>query len=53
MKGLQEQVRISHGMTLQQAKKEEDKVNNIKTYLRSLLQLARLKKIDDIYTAPD
>ena len=53
MKGLQEQVRISHEMTLQQAKKEEDKVNKIKTNLRSLLQLARLKKIDDIYTAPD
>ena len=36
-------------MSLPQTNQEEDQVNKIKTNLRSLLQIAKLKSIEDIY----
>ena len=37
-------------MSLPQTNQEEDQVNKIKTNLRSLLQIAKLKSIEDIYS---
>ena len=44
------QVRTPLGMRLPQTNQEEDQVHKIKTYLSSLLQIAKLKSIEDIYT---
>ena len=38
---------------LQQTNQKEDQVNKIKTNLRSLLQIAKLKSIEDIYSDSD
>ena len=40
-------------MSLPQTNQEEDQVNKIKTNLRSLLQIAKLKSIEDIYSDSD
>ena len=47
------QVRIPLGMRLPQTNQEEDQVNKITTNLTSLLQIAKLKSIEDIYSDSD